>query len=402
MRTRRTGMGRIFRRRSRTTGKPLPTWWVAYYVKGADGRAREVRESAETTDHDEAKLFLRKRLGEAAPATAKRVLAERLTVAELLQLLVADYADRGKAVPPGHVEALTAALGGTRAVDVERAHLDELVRTWKVTGPRWPGRPCWCRRRGCDELAHQAKPHPISAATCNRYMATLRAAYGIGREKIAAFRYELTFPTAPEKARGRYIPPADFAKIVAHMPSAAKRLFCEFAYLTGVRKGQLRATELANVDTQAWVIRWRPDQTKAEDAHELPLVGRTRAIVEDLWTARRLDCRYLFHEDGKPLGTLRSEWSRACRAAGFRPGRVHGYTFHDTRHSAVSNLHAAGVADSVAMAISNHATPSVFLRYGIQQDATKRAALEAVQRHLAELATAAESTPVRALPVQRG
>lgn len=52
------------------------------------------------------------------------------------------------------------------------------------------------------------------------------------------------------------------------------------------------------------------------------------------------------------------------------------------------------------MAVSNHVTPSVFLRYGIQQEATKRAALEAVERHLAQLPHE-EPEPVRSLPQHR-
>ena len=55
----------------------------------------------------------------------------------------------------------------------------------------------------------------------------------------------------------------------------------------------------------------------------LPLVGRTKEIIAALWSHRRLDCRHLFHEDGKPLGLLRSEWNRACKKAGFRAPADH-------------------------------------------------------------------------------
>jgi len=181
---------------------------------------------------------------------------------------------------------------------------------------------------------------------------------------------------------------------VQHIPSETKRLFCEFAYLTGVRKGQLRATELANVDAERWIITWRPDQTKSGEPHVLPLVGRTKEIIMRLWGRRRLDCRHLFHEAGRALGLLRSEWNRACRNAGFPVGRRHGgYSFHDTRHSCISNLHAAGVPDSVAMSISNHKTPAVFLRYGIRHESAQRAALEQVDALLRALET--ETSKVR-------
>src|SRR5947208_9334072 len=58
MKRRRTsGMGRIFRRRSRLTGKELSTWWIAYFVDG-----KERREAAHSTEYEVAKRLLRKRL----------------------------------------------------------------------------------------------------------------------------------------------------------------------------------------------------------------------------------------------------------------------------------------------------------------------------------------------------
>jgi hypothetical protein len=68
--------------------------------------------------------------------------------------------------------------------------------------------------------------------------------------------------------------------------------------------------------------------------------------------------------------------------------------FVDTRHSAVSNLHAAGVPDSVAMSITNHRTTSVFLRYGIRHEQAQRAALESVESYLGALDTRPSDTPL--------
>jgi hypothetical protein len=62
--------------------------------------------------------------------------------------------------------------------------------------------------------------------------------------------------------------------------------------------------------------------------------------VQRRWRNRRLDCRFLFHEDGQPIGLslLRSAMQRACKAAGLTYGRQGGYVFHSTRKSAVTNL----------------------------------------------------------------
>jgi len=55
--------------------------------------------------------------------------------------------------------------------------------------------------------------------------------------------------------------------------------------------------------------------------------------------------------------------------------------FHDLRRSAVRNMVAAGVDQSVAMRVTGHQTISVFQRYRIVSDDDVRAALGKVQGH---------------------
>ena len=160
-------------------------------------------------------------------------------------------------------------------------------------------------------------------------------------------------------------------------------MLVELAYLTGVRKGQLLKTELRNVrvhDGTVSALVWDRGKTKNKREHVVPLEGRAREIVQELWRARRPGCS-LFHIEGRQLGTLRAEWARACKAVGFIAGRkAGGLVFHDTRRSAVTNLAAANVPDVVARSISGHRTPSVHVRYCITQESAQRAALAAADR----------------------
>src|SRR5207253_982672 len=89
-RTQQYGMGRVFKRRSRHTGKLLSTWWIAYSVDGA-----RVRESTNTEDRGAAVRLLRDRLTAVSDGAAMDPARERLTVAVLLDGLLAFYDRQG-------------------------------------------------------------------------------------------------------------------------------------------------------------------------------------------------------------------------------------------------------------------------------------------------------------------
>ena len=136
------------------------------------------------------------------------------------------------------------------------------------------------------------------------------------------------------------------------------------------------------------------------------LSGRALEMVQQLWTARRLHCPYLFHgadcESAVAkvsrygcLGDFKKAWAAACKAAGFPIGRKRGgFVFHNTRHTAVTNLVAAGVPDGVAMTISGHKTRSVFDRYTIRREDLARNAMQAVTDYVNALPSAPKVRPL--------
>jgi hypothetical protein len=132
------------------------------------------------------------------------------------------------------------------------------------------------------------------------------------------------------------------------------------------------------------------DRSKTNDARTLGLGGDLLALIERRRALRRLDCPFVFHRDGKPLGDFRHAWQTARKRAG-----VAGRLFHDLRRTAVRNLIRANVPERIAIGVIGHKTRAVFDRYNIVDRRDTEAALARVEEYLATQATEAPS--VRAL-----
>jgi hypothetical protein len=353
--------GRVFQRTSRHTGAPLPTWWIAYYVDG-----KEKRESAHTTDLEVAQQLLRRRLHALDEGTYVAPERERLTVDAILDALIDFYIAkrRGSArTAPAQVKAWRAPLGASRALDVTTGRVLRLITEWQA--------------------------HGTTHATINRRLALLRRAYHLAKLRLDPARLDFTDCFLEESSpRGRHFSPDAYQAIAAHLDEGRRALF-EFCYLTGKRKGQMSRTTWAHYDAATQEFAWTAAEVKGKHPEVLPLAGRPLALITALHQLRRLHCRYVFHgpdcQQQRPskrygcVGDFKRVWATACRAAGFPVGRKHGgFVFHNTRHTAITNLVNAGVPAHEAMAISGHRTRSVFDRYSLPLKAQTRAALERI------------------------
>jgi len=305
---------------------------------------------------------------------------------------------RAPPIQRGRVEPWRTALGPVRALDVSRLDLDGLCRRWQRHGLTWEA--------GSRTLADGTRitwtardPHrvrPISGANCNRILSVLCRSFSLGKEKLD-LTTPLTFPHFGEGPRGEYISEDQCRAICTHFQAkrgaAVKAAVFRLAYLTGIRKGRLRAARKRHViiTGDTWKLRWPKEETKGKrHAHEVVLVDEELEIVQRAWDNRRPDCDFLFHIDGKPLGPMHSEFERTCKLLGIPYGRAKGVVFHDTRHSAVTNLVDSGTGEAAAMSITGHSDPSIFKRYHVRRDAAQA---EAASRRTAYLAAQRGSTP---------
>ena len=255
-------------------------------------------------------------------------------------------------------------------------------------------------------LAQAWRNARLTPATVNRRLAILRRAYRLGKLKLDPQCLDFTDLFLEENSpRGRYITADAFTAIHAHLPAHLQDFF-EFAYLCGVRKQQLARTTWAHLNAEAWIVTWQPDEVKSKKPHVLPLDGRPLELLRARHAARALHCRYVFHgpfcepghtpsQDHGCVGDFKHAWATACRKAGFPVGRKHGgFVFHNTRHTAVTNLVNAGTPSHEAMNVSGHRTRSVFDRYSIGLEEQTRAALRRTTAYTQELRTDRKVVPM--------
>jgi integrase len=396
------GGGRVFQR----TGSPF--WWVSYYHHRKEQRevAKRVRtgEKLEATDKNrhEAERWLKHRLGEIAaeqhggPAFVG-ARSERVTVAELLDSLGADYRTRGKWNPKvaSNVKPVREYFGTWRAVDITR----DTVTAYIV----------------------ELKDEGYSNATINRRTQLLGQAFNLAHED----KKVTEVPKIPHLSEVNNVRQGFFEHaedVISRLPEYLQD-FARFGYLTGWRKGSIQSLRWDDVDDD--VIYVRAENVKTRKADTMPLEGELRDIISRRRAAAVLHddngnarfAEYVFHHNGEPIGDFRKAWATACCAAGVgkkvcadcggdvqplsEPSnllrcpqceknwsrenlRYTGRLFYDFRRTAARDMIRAGTPQVVAMKITGHHTGAMFQRYAIVNEDQKRQALAQVQQFRAE------------------
>ncbi len=349
------GEGRVFKR-----GR---IWQIAYYAPGEKGKAREIYESTRSENETVARKMLRDRIREVANdrsgvKTFVGPKAERLTVDELIDSLETDYRSRGiKSLrrTMNHAKPVREFFGHRRAVAVT----PDLIR----------------------EYIELAKAEELSNATINRRLEVLSAAFNLALKDGRIARKPHT-PHLPEKnARKGFFEAHEHALMLEHLTAPMDDI-ARFAYASGWRKEEIRMLRWENVDRSSREVRIY--DSKNGEGRVLPLDDETWTMFERLWSGRQFESvsggpalsEYVFHHiHGKPVGDSRFTklWARARKQAG---AAVAGKIFHDYRRTAARDMIRAGVAQTVAKAITGHKTDSMFQRYNIVSMDDKREALQ--------------------------
>jgi integrase len=179
----------------------------------------------------------------------------------------------------------------------------------------------------------------------------------------------------PMRVRKGFFTRNEIEALSERLPEAVADLVL-FLFFAAWRVGEARRLEWKHYFPHEQAIRLPAELSKNKHARALPVTGELATIIDRRLQARRLDCPYIFHRNGRRIGDFRKLWKRACAAIGL-DGRI----VHDLRRSGVKHLIEAGNDPHVVMAFSGHRTSSMLRRYHIIDLNDLRAAAERGSRH---------------------
>jgi integrase len=164
------------------------------------------------------------------------------------------------------------------------------------------------------QFAAQRRGQGASVPTVNRECATLRRMFSIQIEAGKLVRRPVFKMLDSEKIRQGFVEHGDFGWLLQNLPEQLQALV-EFLYYGGWRKSAARNLEWKEIDMHGRTARLKAEDSKNDEPWVLPLAGRLWEIVQARAKARRLDCPFVFHQDGQKIGDFRKAWQTACVAA---------------------------------------------------------------------------------------
>lgn len=199
------------------------------------------------------------------------------------------------------------------------------------------------------------------ATTANRHLAILRMALHHGRKctppKVLNVPW---FPMDKEdNARQGFLEDGQYQSVLEALPDVGLKALFVVAFFTGIRRGELLAIRLDQVDLERGFIVLKAEETKGGEARSVPIFEGDMDNFVRLAISESRD-GYLFTREGRRIKNFRAAWEKACEQA-----KCPGLMFHSMRRTAVRNLRRAGVPQVVRMKISGHKTTSMEQRYNI-------------------------------------
>jgi integrase len=254
-------------------------------------------------------------------------------------------------------------------------NLSLLRRAQRDFGPKMAGE---LTSEHLDAYVVKRQHEKAAAASINRVIQCIRAAYRLSCMSWPGFQ----LLSEKDNVRQGRFEPDQMRRVLAELPDDGLMDFVEFAWTTGIRKGELAALRWewregsSSIVVPAGACKNKLPHRISLDRDLQDMIRRREAKRAYTLNAVTRLSEYIFHRgDGQPIGDFKKSWKTACKKADV-PGRI----FHDLRRTAVSDMIEAGVPQSIAMSISGHKTISVFQRYAITSPDAQIEAFEKVKK----------------------
>jgi len=199
----------------------------------------------------------------------------------------------------------------------------------------------------------------LKPATMNRQLAVLKHMFSMAvregwldRNPVSLVKFQ-----RENNVRDRVLDPDEFVELQKHSaPHIQAMNVC--AYQTGMRLGEILHLTWDRVDFKMGFIQLRAEDTKTDEARIIPLTPELTGLLKTLYKVRYLQEDHVFLVKGRSVSSIQTAFNAACRRTG-----IHGFRFHDFRHTAITNMRRAGIDHLTIMRITGHKTMEVFKRY---------------------------------------
>jgi len=314
------------------------TLWIGFSDRGIVHR-----ENTHSTDRKTAENLLALRLAELKTDTY--VPRTNIRVDELVADLLAEYREK------------------------QQKSIGHVKRRWKLHLC-----PFFTRRRASDVSTEMIRRYiakrteaSASPATINRELAILKRAFNLALESTPA-KVKLVpyIPMFTERnVRKGFLQDAQYSALANE---AAKeglwlRALLAVAYNFGWRKSELLNLRVSQVDLLSRTIRLEVGETKNDAGRLVKMPDEIFTLLSALVTGKKGDDYVFTRDNGKRVKCFDKVWDSICKRAG-----VPDLLFHDLRRTGARNLRRLGIAESVAMKVTGHKTPSIFKRYDITDE----------------------------------
>lgn len=322
------------------------------------------KPAAERRARDVINLAIAGKLKQAqdGPGTLKVALNRYLDFVET-ELGARARKDRGH-----HADLLVAELNAIPLVDLSPIHIERYKATRRKATRAARGKQA--------QRAKGPEPKPISPATINRELATLKHFVGKAADwgwldEAQAVRLRKVRLLKEPPGRVRWLTEDERAKLYAVLPEGFRRMVVADA-LSGLRRGELVGLTKGQVDLKKRLLTLT--KTKSNRTRHVPINDALATVLKEAMAAS--EGSHVF-ESRHRVAYTPSGVSSFFRKLAARAG-IRDFHLHDLRHDFATQVRRAGSGIDVVGKLLGHATLAMAQRYAHLGDDEMRKAVEAI------------------------